>query len=646
MNKILCIVCLLLLSCGCVLGQNNYLNWSYSVTQKNDSNYSITLKTAIPTGAYIYHVNSSVEELAGIEVSNLRQQVNNKLLPNLLSKPTQVYDSLFSKPNILVFKDSVKLLVDVKAEPNLPTALLQVNCNLNYRGEFLQPEQKLSIALKQTNQSSNQSALKIQSIQLSNPMYNCVTNQTQVSQHDGLIKTFLLGLLGGFIALFTPCVFPMIPVTVSFFTKKSGSRKSAIKNGTLYGFFILAIYLLASIPFHVLGNVQPEIFNNISTNAWLNIVFFIIFIFFAFAFFGFYEITLPSSVAGKTDEKSGLSSLGGIFFMALTLAIVSFSCTGPIMGTLLVGSLTGGAWQLTAGMAGFGVALGLPFALFAIFPHWLHSLPKSGSWLDTVKKVLAFVELALALKFLSNADLVMHWGIIKREIFFGIWILIALTLSAYLFGWLKLPHDYSGQKISLTRKLIGVCSLAFALYLVPGVTNTKWANLQALSGFPPPLHYSVYSGHTAKNKGLEANYINNYQDALQASKQTGKPILLDFTGWACVNCRKMEENVWTNPDVKAYIQEHFVLVSLYVDDRKPLPAELQQLNYKTDQGITKDILTQGDFWATFQSENFKQTTQPLYCIVNAEQKLLNTPVGYTPNAAEYLQWLKCGNNNK
>ena len=401
------------------------------------------------------------------------------------------------------------------------------------------------------------------------------------------------------------------------------------------------IYILASLPFHILGNVQPEVFNNISTSSWLNLVFFVIFIVFAISFFGFFEITLPSGIANKADSKSGLTSVGGIFFMALTLAIVSFSCTGPILGSLLVGSLSGGAWQLTAGLSGFGLSLALPFALFAIFPSWLHSLPKSGSWLDTVKKILAFIELALAFKFLSNADLVMHWGLIKRETFFGLWILIGSGLTLYLFGILRLPHDYKGMKISTGRKLIGVFSFLFTLYLLPGVTSTQYANLQLLSGFPPPLHYSIYGKENVREKGLEANVVNDFDKAVQLSKAQHKPILIDFTGWACVNCRKMEENVWTKPEVSKFIRENYILVSLYVDDKEKLPLE-QRISYTTKEGNQKEIITIGDKWATFQAENFNQVTQPLYAIVNTSQELLNNPIGYTPDASEYLTWLECG----
>jgi thiol:disulfide interchange protein DsbD len=422
--------------------------------------------------------------------------------------------------------------------------------------EFIPIEEPRTVALEG---GSNKAAatIKLTSVDLARPMADCGAANTS---GKGLPAIFFLGFAGGLIALLTPCVFPMVPVTVSFFTNRAPNRKVAVKNGFLYGFFIFLIYIMASSPFHLLSDINPEVFNTISTNAWVNLSFFAIFIFFALSFFGFFEIALPGSFTSKTANKSEQGSIGGIFFMALTLALVSFSCTGPILGSLLVGSLSSnaGAWQLTAGMSGFGIALAMPFALFAMFPNWLKSLPKSGGWMDTVKKVLAFVELALALKFLSNADLVMHWGIVKREVFIGLWLLISTGMAFYLFGVLRLPHDYKGQKISFTRKAIGVACLLFALYLVPGLTQTKYANLQLLSGFPPPLSYSVYGKENVHGKGVEPKVINDYEKALQLSKEQHKPVLIDFTGWACVNCRKMEEQIWTAPDIASLINEKFI----------------------------------------------------------------------------------------
>jgi thiol:disulfide interchange protein DsbD len=433
----------------------------------------------------------------------------------------------------------------------------------------------------------------------------------------------------------------MIPLTVSFFTKKAQSRKAGITNAFLYGFFIFLIYVLLSLPFHFLDKLNPEILNNISTNVFLNVFFFVIFIVFALSFFGLYEITLPSSISNNTDSKAGAGNVIGIFFMALTLALVSFSCTGPILGSLLAGSLTadGGAMQLTSGMGGFGLALALPFALFALFPNLLKSLPKSGGWLTTVKVVLGFIELALAFKFLSNADLVEHWGLLKREVFIGIWVAVGIGLSLYLFGVIKFSHDSPVKKLSPVRLILALITLAFTLYLMPGLTNTKYANLKLISGFPPPLYYSLYkSGHDCI---LDLNCTRDYEEGLKMSKEQHKPILLDFTGYACVNCRRMEENVWSQPEVYKLMKENFIVVSLYVDDKKKLQAA-DQFTYTAKDGSTKEIVSVGDKWATFETENFKNNAQPLYAILNSGEQLLTHPVGYVPSATEYKEWLQCG----
>jgi len=292
-------------------------------------------------------------------------------------------------------------------------------------------------------------------------------------------------------------------------------------------------------------------------------------------------------------------------------------------------------------MAGFGLALGLPFALFALFPNWLSTLPKSGSWMNTVKIVFGFLELALALKFISNADLVKHWGLLKREIFFGLWIITGTALVLYLFGILKFAYDPPPKKLSGLRMGTGIFFLALTIYLVPGVTNTKYANRALISGFPPPLTYSIYGHGSAKGKGVEANLVNDYEKALQLAKEQHKPVLIDFTGWACVNCRKMEENVWPDENVKALIEKDFILVSLYVDDRKPLPDD-QQFLFTSSDGSKKPIKTIGDKFITLQSENFKNASQPLYAIISPDERVLTLPVGYTPDAKEYANWLQCG----
>jgi thiol:disulfide interchange protein DsbD len=300
-----------------------------------------------------------------------------------------------------------------------------------------------------------------------------------------------------------------------------------------------------------------------------------------------------------------------------------------------VGSASEGAWPLTAGLAGFGLALGLPFALFALFPHWLQNLPKSGGWLNTVKVVLGFIELALALKFLSNADLVAHWGILKRELFFALWVLIFLGLFIYLMGWLRFPHDDPSKKPGVARKLFAFFVLAFTLYILPGVTNTKYANIGLVSGFPPPHCYSLYSNPVNCEEPLM-----DYAEALKIAKETNKPIMIDFTGWACVNCRKMEENVWPDPEVKE-LMEKYVLVSLYVDDKKQLPAA-EQFVYTSKDSTERKIRTVGDKWSTFQTENFTASSQPWYVLISNKEILLTPPVGYTPDKSEFSAWLRCG----
>jgi len=477
---------------------------------------------------------------------------------------------------------------------------------------------------------------KVDTIDIENPVMPCGDDGTG---SKSILAIFFLGLAGGLIALLTPCVFPMIPVTVSFFTKKSHARKKALTNAVLYGLFIFLIYVAITIPFHVANKtISPEIFNNISTNMWLNLLFFLIFVVFAISFFGYFEIGLPAGFANKMDSKSGLGNVWGIFFMAGTLAIVSFSCTGPIFGTLLVGVAEQGAWPLTAGAAGFGVALGLPFALFAMFPRWLHLLPKSGGWMTDLKVVLGFIELALAVKFFSNADLVQQWGILKREIFIGLWLIISILIVLYLLGKVRFPH--SGRiRMSFARIFFVFLFTAISIYLIPGLTNTKRANLKLISGFPPPLCYSVYK-HPV-NCAEKYEPIKDYKLALERAKKEGKPILIDFTGWACVNCRRMEEKVWTNTVVDDMMRNEFVVVSLYVDERRSLPIAEQTI-YKFPDGTEKAIITVGDKWSTFQARNFNATSQPQYAIISANQIALTKTKYYTPNAGEFIAWLKCG----
>ena len=471
-------------------------------------------------------------------------------------------------------------------------------------------------------------------------------NKTVIENKDNsLLSIFLLGILGGFLALLTPCVFPMIPLTVSFFTKKN-ENDNGISNAILYGFFIFLVYIILSIPFHLLDSVNPDILNDISTNIYLNVLFFFVFLVFAFSFFGYFELTLPSSWTSKSASQESKTGFIGIFFMALTLAIVSFSCTGPILGTLLAGSLSGdsGAWELTAGMGGFGLALGLPFALFAMFPNVLNKLPKSGGWLNTIKVTLGFIELALALKFLSNADLVAHWGILKIELFLALWFIIFFLLGIYLIGKIRFPKEVKLEKISGLRLLSAILAFGFSVYLASGLIYDKdkqsYNALSLLSGLAPPLGYSYFSPKDCPN---DLDCFKDLKAGIEYAKNEGKPILLDFTGYACVNCRKMEEHVWPLPEVDEVLRDNFVLIYLYEDDKKELP-EFEQLFVKRTSGVgTRKLENYGHKWAHFQASYFGVNSQPFYLIMDPNSyQILNDPVGYMPDPSQYISFLECG----
>ena len=618
--------------------------WQATVAQTAPNAFTISLKATVKAGWHVYVKVDEAEGLPGIQLESLDSSI--KIGAASINATYQdIQDEVFERKTKNVAVGDFVVDVPITVSGKVPGLFkLNISAESGMGANFIPETQETIISLDGKAIPVNVNRILIPTIRVDAPVSNYKADDpsTDISTRSkGLGNIFLLGFLGGLVALLTPCVFPMIPLTVSFFTKKAQSKKKGIKNAFTYGFFIFLIYVLLSAPFHFIQSLNPEILNNISTNPYLNVLFFVIFIVFALSFFGLYEISLPGSLSSGVDSKAGVGNLAGIFFMALTLALVSFSCTGPILGSLLAGSLTadGGAWQLTAGMGGFGLALALPFALFALFPHWLNSLPKSGGWLNTVKVVLGFLELALALKFLSNADLVMHWGILKREVFIGIWIIVFAGLTLYLFGLIKFSHDSPIKKLHPFRIFLGVVVGAFTLYLVPGVTNTKYANLSLISGFPPPLYNSIYQ--KASNCVLDLNCTRDYEEGLKMAKAQNKPMLIDFTGYACVNCRRMEENVWTKPAVYNLLKEKFIIVSLYVDDKKELPIE-QQFTYTNKDGGTKKIVTVGDKWATFETENFRNNAQPWYAVVDAQERLMHHPVGYVKDDVKYLMWLQAG----
>lgn len=462
-----------------------------------------------------------------------------------------------------------------------------------------------------------------------------------------LWSIFIFAFLGGLTALLTPCVFPMIPMTVSFFLKQSKKKSQGVKNAFIYGFSIIAIYVILGLAIN--AAFGADALNALSTSPWFNVAFFVLLLVFATSFLGAFEIMLPNSWANSIDKQADKGGIIGILFMALALAIVSFSCTGPIVGTLLVESASKGGIAPVVGMLGFSSALALPFMLFALFPNWLKSLPKSGGWLNSVKVSLGFLELAFAFKFLSNADLVLqlHW--LEREVFLAIWIAIFFTWALYLFGKITLPHDSNSNSISVARLLLALVVFSFTIYLVPGLFG---APLKLISAFPPPQTYSespqgflatnaVSSQNIPEGAEIGPHGIITYTDydlGLLAAKKANKPVLIDFTGYACVNCRKMENNVWSNERVLKILKNDLILISLYLDDKRSLPVNKQYISKQTNE----KIITIGDKWTEFIITKYKTNTQPFYVLINLQEQNLIAPISYTPNADTYYSWLKTG----
>lgn len=628
------------------------VKWEFDIEKISETEFNLVFKANIEKGWYIYSQEQQSEEsFAPTTYFEFQNMEGNYQLNGKTTEPDVpvIFDKIFQE-DVKKFKDQAIFKQSITL---INKDLKQIDVTVDYQtcddSKCIPSDFLFNFSLDGSEIVKDEIVLDERSKQLSEGLNLNVTGwdkfTEEVIEEKSNLSIFFLGFLGGLIALLTPCVFPMIPLTVSFFTKSASDPKKGLFNSILYGLFIFLIYAILSIPFHLLDTLDPGILNNISTNVTLNIIFFVIFIAFAFSFFGYYELTLPQSWSAAMDSRANkIGGFIGVFFMALTLAIVSFSCTGPILGTLLGSSLTadGGATQLTMGMSGFGLALALPFTLFAMFPKWLNSLPKSGGWLNTVKVVLGFVELALALKFLSNADLVEHWGLLKREIFIGLWIIISIGLALYLFGKIKFPHDGPLQKLGKGRITTAILVIAFIIYLIPGLTNTKWANLKMLSGFPPPMFYSLYE--KTSECPLDLNCKKDLEEGLALAKAENKPVLLDFTGWACVNCRKMEEQVWSTSQVFDILMEDYVIISLYVDDKKPL-EENNQFEYLRSNGTVKEIETVGDKWQTLQTINFKNNSQPYYVLLNHDFELLNTTKAYEPDADAYYDWLKTGLEN-
>lgn len=629
----------------------NPVTFETTVKKVSDSNFQLITNATIEKGWRLYSQN--LLDGGAIPTEFVYEENNSYVLlgPTIESESITKFDPIFSLDQTY-FESFSTFYQDIQIEKNIS----YLNAKIYFQAcddiVCIFREADLIFNFDGSKSEIKNNDLTSLVVNNDNPLFVEFTGKELLSSENNSANSFssnsylnllILGFIGGILALLTPCVFPMIPLTVSFFTNKNSNKNSKL-NAFTYGFFIVAIYLIISIPFHFLDSIDPEILNSVSTNAYLNILFFVIFILFAFSFFGFYEITLPSSWINSIDSKS--NSIGGyvgIFFMALTLVLVSFSCTGPILGSLLVGSISsqGGALQLTIGMLGFGIALALPFTIFALFPNLLNKLPKSGGWMNTFKVILGFLELGFAFKFLSNADLVEHWGILKREIFIGIWFLISILLCFYLLGLFKFPHEIKKIKISKFNYFLSFTFLCVAVYLFPALLPNGSQKASLLSGFTPPSFYSIYP--KSNDCPLGFNCFKDFDSGMDYAVSQNKPILLDFTGWACANCRRIEENVWTDPEIFKIIDEDFVLISLYVDDRKVLP-EKDQITLKYKSGKLKEIKTVGDKSATFQAINFNNASQPYYVLINNDLRILNSPIQYT-SKENYLAWLKEGLSN-
>jgi thiol:disulfide interchange protein DsbD len=442
---------------------------------------------------------------------------------------------------------------------------------------------------------------------------------------------FFEGLLGGFLALFTPCVWPIIPMTVSFFLKRNKEQTKAIREATTYGLSIVVIYVLLGLAVTLLFGASA--LNALSTNAVFNIFFALLLVVFAASFFGAFELTLPSAWTNKIDQKSeSTTGLLSIFLMAFTLALVSFSCTGPIIGFLLVAvSTQGSILAPTIGMLGFAIALAIPFTLFALFPSLLKSAPKSGGWMNTIKVILGFIELAFALKFLSVADLAYGWHLLDREVFLSIWIVIFGLLGAYLLGWIRFPHDDESHRTNVPQFFLALASLSFTVYMIPGLWG---APCKAISAFTPPMStqdFNLYGG------SVEARFTD-YEQGMAAAQAEGKPVIIDFTGFGCVNCRKMEAAVWSNPQVADMLNNQYVLISLYVDDKTPLPQPIEI----AENGQQRTLRTVGDKWSYLQRTKFGANAQPFYVLLDNEGHPLAPSRSYDEDIAAYLQFLQQG----
>ncbi|MDM1367944.1 protein-disulfide reductase DsbD family protein [Myroides marinus] len=634
----------------------NPAKWQTKIEKKSDTEYTITWDGIIAEGWHMYSQYTPEGGPLPTEFLYNNQEGNYELVGKAKESETKTtFNDVFGVDETY-YVGPVKLVQDIKLT-NAATENIQVELAYQVCEEMCISQSNLfvydlkTLTAKEVKNFEELNTTSVDTKSTEDTANNAVaTDANNKQEKKGLFTIFFLAFLSGFAALLTPCVFPMIPMTVSFFTKQSKTRAKGIKNAIIYGLSIILIYV-------VLGTIVTAIFgadslNALSTNVYFNIIFFVLLVVFATSFLGAFEIMLPNSWANKVDSQADRGGIVGILFMALALAIVSFSCTGPIVGTLLVEAASKGGIAPIVGMLGFSLALALPFMLFAMFPGWLNSMPRSGGWLNTVKVSLGFLELALAFKFLSNADLVLqaHW--LEREVFLAIWIAIFGAWALYLLGKIKLPHDSPTESISVGRLFMALVVSIFTIYMIPGLWG---APLKIISGFPPPMTYSE-SPYGVGGKGGSADAVTipdgaklgahdiiaftDYEKGMAYAKSVNKPVLLDFTGFACVNCRKMEDYVWSEPAVLGVLKNDIVLISLYVDDKQELPESEQYISETTG----KKVKTIGNKWSDFQMKNYHANAQPYYIVLDKDGNRLNEAVGYIPDAEEYKAWLESGIN--
>ncbi len=612
------------------------VEWEYDVNKINDTEYNISFTASILDGWKLYSQFSPDE---GALPTSFRF-INNTSdfeADELFNEDDYVvgFDNVF-KMDLFYYENEANFNQNIKL---LDKDLNQIKVEIDYsscddelcifRNETFNVVFDNSIITTESDNVTLEDVRRYSALELDLDKSNY--NSNNFIEKSNYFEIFIFGLIAGFLALLTPCVFPMIPLTVSYFIDESKLSYSGAISASLYGGFIVLIYILLSIPFHVFDSLNPNILNTISTNVYVNITFFVVFILFAISFFGYFDIVIPSNIISGSEKKSDKGGIIGIFFMSLTLALVSFSCTGPILGSLLAGSLSSaqsGATQLTYGMFGFGVALAFPFTLLAFYPKYLSLIPKSGIWLKKLKVCLGFIELALAFKFLSNADLVEGWGILKRETFIFIWVVIFLSMSLYLFGF-----SYGRLKFNY-KSISGWVFLLFSFFLLSGLYDSK--NVRLLSGILPPEFYSVEEKQNECPLGL--NCFKNYDEGKEYAVENNKIILLDFTGWACANCRRMEENVWSKPKIFELLDNNYVIISLYVDDRTEL-SDNEKFKYINKSGRIQYINNIGRRWSLFQQINFNNASQPYYVAMLPSGKILSEPIQFTSDK-KFQNWLE------